>query len=730
MHLSTFLRTRIVAALAGSALCLTGCGDDSTNIDTGIFDGGVDGSIDVGTDVDRDGGRDAEGDTDRDIGADVPDAGPNPTSVQIGAVRMMGAGGFDPALPVDDGIVTYVRAMIGTDPAGFFVQAEQTGPALFVAVDPSTLDPTPAVGDTVSFGVTEVMEVDGQLRVTQIIDFSRSMTGFDVSTLVQNLSSADNVVSNINDYESELVTVTGTIDSIGAFGGTAHTSYKFVTEGLDDELLAFRTPTVLIASESLGIGCVLTAGPAPLWRFEDRAQVSAFTAPELTDISCPAPTLRRALAPDDVRVRLRFSRPLDPATVSLSDITFTSPGAPLNALSVTVEEDSSVLTVTTNTQTDGLTYTATVTGVTDLRGMAIDPAMNSQMFAGSGPAPMPGAGDLLITEIFYDDGVAGPDVGFEWIEVFNPSMDTTYQLLGCEFDDIAGGGSDPLPIDESIRLAPGESLVLGGDMSETAADFEWGPGLNNDGDSVILRCAGVVVDVVDYDAAMFPMAAGSSIQLDPSVVSATVNDNGQAWCVASDSLNYGTMGFHGTPGMTNEACPGGNLLISEVVEGASSDKAVEVTNRGTAPVALGSCSLGLHSEGSVASTSRFTFASRTLLPGQSYVVCNPGISAGATCNETSSVINHNGNDAYDLSCDATVLDSFGVATGTPPGIFSGAGGLNGAEQTLLRQCDVVTGDTDLTDAFDLATEYESTTADPADSVGDFSNLGCDCSTCS
>ncbi len=125
------------------------------------------------------------------------------------------------------------------------------------------------------------------------------------------------------------------------------------------------------------------------------------------------------------------------------------------------------------------------------------------------------------------------------------------------------------------------------------------------------------------------------------------------------------------------------------------------------------------------------FASRTLLPGQSYVVCNPGIAgiAAGTCNETSAVIDHNGNDAYDLSCDRAIRDSFGIAAGSDPGNFSGAGGLNGAEQTLLRQCSVTTGDLNLADAFALDTEYESSTTIPADSVGDFSNLGCDCATC-
>src|SRR5262249_46390307 len=69
------------------------------------------------------------------------------------------AGALD--LPLSDVVVTYLHPLIGTDPAGFFVQEHAGGPAVFIAVDPATLAPAPVVGDRVSFTVTGVTKIGG-----------------------------------------------------------------------------------------------------------------------------------------------------------------------------------------------------------------------------------------------------------------------------------------------------------------------------------------------------------------------------------------------------------------------------------------------------------------------------------------------------------------------------------------------------------------------------------------
>lgn len=544
--ITTLQRCSLVFAI------LLGCGDDDGPEDGGRMDVGLD-APDASDATEPDAPLDVGRDAPEEDGGDV-DAGPNPASAQIAAVRAAD-GLLDPALPVSGAIVTYLLAQLGSDPAGFFVQGDRTGPALFVAVDPATLDPAPAVGDVVAFDVTETLRVRRQHRVVGITEFARLDSGFDVSSLVQNLTTTADLLSNLREYESELVLVQGTLSTEGTFGGSGHTRFKFRTDAIDSDRVAFRAPNPLIDAIEVGIGCSLTAGPAPLWRTDDRALVSAFRDEEVTERECPPPTLRRASAPGATSVRLRFSRPIDPASVDAADIVFSGGGTPLAVIGFVV--DQRFVDVETTPQTRGITYTVTVTGVRGSRGMLIDPAMNSASFAGSGPTSAPGVGSLVITEIFYDDGVVGTDDGLEWIEVFNPSATTTFQLLGCELDDVVGD-SDPLPIIDSVRVEPRARIVFGGPQSETTSAFEWGPSLDESGDQVTLRCEeGVVVDTVDFGVAGFVRATRRSLQLDPSVTSAAGNDVGGAWCVSPDSATYGGRGFRGTPGTANAACPGG-----------------------------------------------------------------------------------------------------------------------------------------------------------------------------
>ncbi|MFN7135746.1 MAG: hypothetical protein ACK4N5_26980, partial [Myxococcales bacterium] len=99
------------------------------------------------------------------------------------------------------------------DPAGFFVQGGPTGPAVFVAVDPATLTPPPVKGDRVSFTVTTLATAATLRQATAISGYSRNSQNNALTGLSQNLSAAADLVSGLNDYESELVTLTGTLSS-------------------------------------------------------------------------------------------------------------------------------------------------------------------------------------------------------------------------------------------------------------------------------------------------------------------------------------------------------------------------------------------------------------------------------------------------------------------------------------------------------------------------------------
>ena len=83
-----------------------------------------------------------------------PRSPPPTTSQQLAAARAAADG--PASLPVAGAVITYLRPTVGADGAGFFVQAEQAGPALFIAVDPGSLNPVAQVGDRVSFTVTQM----------------------------------------------------------------------------------------------------------------------------------------------------------------------------------------------------------------------------------------------------------------------------------------------------------------------------------------------------------------------------------------------------------------------------------------------------------------------------------------------------------------------------------------------------------------------------------------------
>ena len=609
----------------GALFALSACGDDDGGVDASMdagadapsFDSSFDSSIDA---PDIDAASDAGSDG-GDLDAGGMDSGTDDAAIDapaesdgIAEVREAAVGTHVPTLAVRGVTVTYVRAAIGDDPAGFFVQADAMGPALFVADDSAS--PSPEAGDVVDFDVTETELVDGMLHVVGIAGYTRESTGADVSALVQDLSDADDVISAVGDYESELVAIAGTISAVPIGGGNAHFVAPFRTTAIDDMDLLLRLPETLYFDNELREGCTLTA-TAPLWRFNDSAQAQPLVDADLSGVSCPT-----------------------------------------------------------------------------LEGTA------------------PGAGDLVVTEIFFDDGVVGPDGPFEWVEVYNPT-DTELQMYACELDDDPSAGANARAVTESILIGPRSYAVFGGAMSEASPVTEFGPALNNSGgDSVEIRCGGVVVDHVDYASG----TAGSSLQLDPRSTTAALNDDVSNWCVSA--TGYGTMGFFGTPNDDNPTCSTtAELMITEYVEGSSQNKAVEISNVGGASFAnLASCTLHLYANGAVTPNNSFTYPAGALAPGESFVVCNSGAVAGlmASCDATDPVTFFNGNDALVLDCGG-VVDVLGQV-GFDPGTAWSAGGVSTLNQTIRRAC-TARADTDGSDAFDPSAEWESFSIDTFGDVG-------------
>ena len=487
---------------------------------------------------------------DVDSGAAPQDAGgtPDPTT-QITVIRTTPPGTHVPPLPLRGAWVTYVRPQIGNDPAGFFVQAAPTGPALFIAVDPETVDPSPAVGDAVGLAVAATARQDGQLRATAISGFTRLSGSNDVASWVQDLSAAADVVIDLEAYESELITVTGTITGAFERAGAEHRRIRLATEGLrDDPNLSFRVVSDVVDALGLLPGCTVAIGPTPMWRFGAIAQPSAWRIEDVSVVACAEATrVVTARAVDSTTVEVIFSRPLDPASVDAAAFAFVPDLAISSVLTA-----GNVVTLTTATMPSRTTYTVTADPVlTDDTGATIDANNNRATFTSPGGAPQPTApGQLVITEIMQDPG-ARADADGEFVEVFNPST-SAVDLQGCVLSD---GDAETHTIAVPTLVPAGgyatlaRSATPGFVPTYVYTDFV----LADTEDGVIVACGGTEIDRVDYDAATFPVGAGASMNLDPSATSADTNDLASNWCASTSVFDVDL----GTPNGPNDVCAAG-----------------------------------------------------------------------------------------------------------------------------------------------------------------------------
>jgi hypothetical protein len=289
-------------------------------------------------------------------------SGSNPDTV--GIATALGTPDGSANIAINGVTVTYIRPFVGSDdPAGFDIQAAQAGPALFVTVDPSTLTslaPALAVGDVVSFTITDMTTLDLERRADAITGITRSSTGADVSALATDISTATDLISNIGAYDSMLVSVTGTIATSFASAGTGFQSAEIATQGITGQSdLTFRVETGLVDALDMAPACAFTATDIPFSRFKNEVELDAYTGSDFSLTSCPAPIIATIAATSATTIVIDFSRHIDMTTIDASGDQFTFDGG----LTVTAAVLSGkTVTLTTSTQTSGATYTLTFTG--------------------------------------------------------------------------------------------------------------------------------------------------------------------------------------------------------------------------------------------------------------------------------------------------------------------------------------------------------------------------------
>lgn len=127
-----------------------------------------------------------------------------------------------------------------------------------------------------------------------------------------------------------------------------------------------------------------------------------------------------------------------------------------------------------------------------------------------------------------------------------------------------------------------------------------------------------------------------------------------------------------------------DLFFSEIIEGSSNNKAIEIYNPTNAAIDMSIYEVVLYSNGDTASTRRITLTG-TLAPGAVYVITNDqaGTEIAAVSDRTSNVTWFNGDDAIVLYKNGVAIDTFGVF-GEDPGSYWAVGTDSTQNHTLVR----------------------------------------------
>ena len=150
-----------------------------------------------------------------------------------------------------------------------------------------------------------------------------------------------------------------------------------------------------------------------------------------------------------------------------------------------------------------------------------------------------------------------------------------------------------------------------------------------------------------------------------------------------------------------------DIFFSEYIEGATGfNKAFEVFNGTGTPVDLDGYTVEMYVNG--ATTVSDTIVLSGFIPtGAALVVAHPSADPGITAhaNLLNNQLTFNGNDALVLKHAGTVIDSFGQV-GSNPLLGWGTDPANSVDSDLRRKATITAGDTNPSDAFDPAAEWD------------------------
>jgi hypothetical protein len=336
--------------------------------------------------------------------------------LEIAQARSNAQGSLTTPVDISAAYVTYVKPLIGSEAAGFFVQAGAPGPAIYVAVDPATLTPAPAVGDRVAFRATAYALVSGLSEITAVTNWQRLSASNPIGSFTQDLTASNMVSANLDSLEAELVSIRGVLDAGFTSASSPYVAAFIATAASPADAVRFRAPQAVVDALELERGCEITAGPVPMWRFNLQAQPNAFMSADVLIHGCPGPTVVSASQLSSTSVAVNFSRSIQASSVNTSGTQFTfNNGLMASAASVA----GKVVTVTTSAQDGGTTYTVTVgSGITDTRGSALG-TPNTANFTAARPNVCTAANQVVISQVYGGGGNSGSVYTNDFIELHN-----------------------------------------------------------------------------------------------------------------------------------------------------------------------------------------------------------------------------------------------------------------------------------------------------------------------
>lgn len=204
-----------------------------------------------------------------------------------------------------------------------------------------------------------------------------------------------------------------------------------------------------------------------------------------------------------------------------------------------------------------------------------------------------------------------------------------------------------------------------------------------------------IINVVTPSSTFY--SCDSTTNIDLTIAPAYVDSS---YIEACDSVIYQGVTYYSDTIIRDTISGGGNstgacseLFISEYIEGASNDKAIEIYNGTGVTVDLSNYTLERYSNGSATSSASIPLIGM-LADGDVFVAYNNSGNVNASIvaagDLASGLINHNGDDAYSLNKNGVIVDIFGNI-GCDPGNEWNDLGDGTANNVLYRQTNYTSG---------------------------------------